>query len=89
MFQPLPSAEPRLLHVLSETLTERSWITLEGGKFARTLANVVDSGADLLCSDEFISPIETAAESRRVVTDLFEYAAVKEQGDAGLHVCEQ
>ena len=50
---------------------------------------MVDLVADLLYSDEFISAMKTAMKSRRVVADLFEYAAVKEQMDAVIDVCAQ
>ena len=51
-------------HVLSEALPERSLITREGGKLARTLAGVVDLGVDLLYSDEFIGPMKTAMKNK-------------------------
>ena len=50
---------------------------------------MVDLGADLLYSDEFIGPMKIAMKSRRVVADFFEYAAVKEKMDAVLDVYEQ
>ena len=43
-------------HALSKALSERSWITLDVGKFLGTSECIVDLGADLLHSDAGIKP---------------------------------